>query len=143
MLTRPRTLSFALLLTLVVGCTAPTPGRTGSGGQPGAPPGPPKRVVVSIMDDPPTLSDKLGPPSIRGADALEELIHVGLATLSNDGFLTPRLAEAVPTLENGLWRVFPDGKMETTWRLREGVAWQDGAPFTTEDLEFTARVARD
>lgn len=105
--------------------------------------GAPKRAVVTIMDDPPALSAKLSPPSIRGADALEELVHVGLATQSPDGMLVPRLAEAVPSLENGLWSLLPDGRMETTWRIREGVRWQDGVPFTSADLEFTARVASD
>ena len=34
--------------------------------------------------------------------------------------------EAVPTLENGLWKVLPDGRMETSWRLKPGLVWQDG-----------------
>ena len=28
-----------------------------------------------------------------------------------------RSAVAVPTVENGLWRVHPDGRMETTWQI--------------------------
>ncbi len=142
-LTRSRLLLLALVIA-VCGCATPPAGRSGGvAGQPGGQPAAPKRVVVTIMDDPPSLSDKLSPPSIRGVDALEELVHVGLVTLNNDGFLTPRLAEDVPTLENGLWKVLPDGRMETTWRIREGVTWHDGTPFTAADIEFTARVARD
>jgi peptide/nickel transport system substrate-binding protein len=142
-LTRFRLIMLAVVIA-VCGCATPPQGRSGDGaGQPGGQPAAPKRVVVTIMDDPPSLSDKLSPPSIRGVDALEELVHVGLVTLNNDGFLTPRLAEDVPTLENGLWKVLPDGRMETTWRIREGVLWQDGTPFTADDIAFTARVARD
>jgi peptide/nickel transport system substrate-binding protein len=33
--------------------------------------------------------------------------------------------------------------METTWKIRPGAVWHDGAPFTAEDLLFTARVAQD
>jgi peptide/nickel transport system substrate-binding protein len=33
--------------------------------------------------------------------------------------------------------------METTWRIRQNAQWHDGAPFTAEDLVFTARVAQD
>ncbi len=138
-------LGLPLLAVLAAVCGCATPAGRSSGGvaQPGGQPAAPKRIVVTIMDDPPALSAKLSPPSIRGADALEELVHVGLLTLNNDGFLTPRLAEEVPTLENGLWKVLPDGRMETTWRIREAAVWQDSTPFTAEDIAFTARVARD
>ena len=49
----------------------------------------------------------------------------------------------MPTLENGLWKTTPDGRMETTWTIREGARWHDGALFTTDDLLFTATVGRD
>jgi peptide/nickel transport system substrate-binding protein len=39
--------------------------------------------------------------------------------------------------------VLPDGRMETTWKLRPGIRWHDGEPFTTQDLLFTIQVARD
>jgi peptide/nickel transport system substrate-binding protein len=53
------------------------------------------------------------------------------------------LAEAVPSLENGLWKLLPDGRMETTWRLRAAARWHDGAPVTAEDLLFSLRLGRD
>lgn len=36
------------------------------------------------------------------------------------------------------WEVSPDGK-RIVFRLRKGVKWQDGAPFTSEDVLFTYR----
>src|SRR5207249_510570 len=45
--------------------------------------------------------------------------------------------------EKGTWRVFPDGRMETTWKLREGVTWHDGTPFTARDVIFGWQVDRD
>src|SRR5206468_4097237 len=69
--------------------------------------------------------------------------HVGLVVEDDQAELHPALAEAVPSVENGLWRVFPDGRMETTWRIRSGAAWHDGAPFTSDDLVFTATVVMD
>jgi len=36
------------------------------------------------------------------------------------------------------WEVSPDGK-RITFRLRKGVTWHDGAPFTSEDVLFTYR----
>src|SRR5581483_2552487 len=42
-----------------------------------------------------------------------------------------------------LWRLLPDGRMETTWKLQPNAVWHDGAPFTADDLVFTLDVVRD
>ena len=52
----------------------------------------------------------------------------------------PYLAEALPTLNSDAWRVFPDGRMETTFRLRPNLTWHDGAPLTADDFTFAHRV---
>src|SRR4051794_4915851 len=57
--------------------------------------------------------------------------------------MRPILAEAMPSVENGLWQVLPDGRMETTWKIREGAKWHDGMPFTAADLVFTWQVVSD
>src|SRR6266571_3083446 len=33
--------------------------------------------------------------------------------------------------------------MDTTWKLRPGVKWHDGAPFTADDMLFTLDVRKD
>src|SRR4051794_29043176 len=38
----------------------------------------------------------------------------------------PYLAEALPELNTDSWRIFPDGRMETTYQLRPGLTWHDG-----------------
>src|SRR5262249_35688308 len=53
----------------------------------------------------------------------------------------PILAEAIPTLDSDAWRLLPDGRMETTYRLRAGLTWHDGVPLTAEDVAFSRRVA--
>jgi peptide/nickel transport system substrate-binding protein len=40
------------------------------------------------------------------------------------------------------WEVTPDGK-KITFHLRKGVKWQDGAPFTSDDVVFTYRKMID
>lgn len=57
-----------------------------------------------------------------------------------EGKFTPSLAVEVPTVENG--GVSADGKK---WRvkLREGVKWHDGEPFTAEDVKFTLELMVD
>ncbi len=58
-----------------------------------------------------------------------------LADLDINGNLVPVLAaEPLPSLENGM--VSPDG-LSVTWKLRQGVKWHDGTPFTARDVKFT------
>jgi len=107
---------------------------------------PVKRVVAAVQGDPFTLNYQMssaGSYTPPGSEALEELVNTGLATLDVSGGFAPRLAEELPTTQNGLWKTFPDGRMETTWRLKSNVAWHDGVPFTADDLVFTVDVVRD
>lgn len=52
----------------------------------------------------------------------------------------PYLAEALPRLNSESWRISPDGRMETTWRLRPNLAWHDDTPLSAEDFVFAWRV---
>ncbi len=54
----------------------------------------------------------------------------GLVRYDKDLKLEGELAES--------WEVSPDGK-RITFRLRKGVKWHDGAPFTSDDVMFTYR----
>jgi peptide/nickel transport system substrate-binding protein len=91
-----------------------------------------------------TLNSKtIGPGRPAGYDALEALVSAGLANADDRGQLRPQLAEAVPTTDNGLWRVLPDGRMETSWKLKPNAQWHDGTPFTTDDVLFTAKIVQD
>ena len=51
-------------------------------------------------------------------------------------YWAPELATEVPTVENGDVRV-TNTKMDVTWKLRPGVKWQDGAPFSSADVKAT------
>jgi len=130
------------LVLLLAGC-APV-GQSTPAAQSSAPsPQSPKRITAAIKFDPPTLVVKLNPATVAGVDQLEDLVNAGLAVIGEHDVLRPQLAEAVPSSDNGLWRVFPDGTMETTWRIRPNVRWHDGTPFTSDDLVFTAQVVQD
>jgi peptide/nickel transport system substrate-binding protein len=141
----------ALLLIATVsllGCAAPTPSQSGQGDQARAQRSSTtvKRVTGAIHGDPATLSSTINSAGVgreRGVTELELMIHAGLTMLDGNGVRQPQLAEQVPSTENGLWRVFPDGRMETTWRIRPNAQWHDGTPFTAEDLLFTVRVGQD
>lgn len=58
-----------------------------------------------------------------------------LARYDNNAKMVPALAAEIPTLENG--GVAADLK-SVTWKLRKGVVWSDGTPFTADDVAFTA-----
>jgi peptide/nickel transport system substrate-binding protein len=134
-------LSFALLFSACA--PAPVPRTTREDSEPARSAGP-KRVTVAMQGEPHTLFHKLNVGgTIPGSDALEALVHANLATKDNRGELSAQLAGAVPTLENGLWRLLSDGRMEMTWKILPGARWHDGTPFTSEDLTFTIGVSRE
>jgi len=57
-----------------------------------------------------------------------------LASADRNGILVPFLADEIPSRENG--GVAADGK-SVTWKIKKGVKWSDGEPFTAEDVLFT------
>jgi peptide/nickel transport system substrate-binding protein len=140
---------WAILVTVLTACGGPAPGASsaGSGASDAARASGPRKLVVAIRGDPKTLSAKLnsgaGAGGIPGVAEIEELLSSGLGIEDPAGVIHPLLAELIPSIENGLWQVYPDGRMLTTWRIRDGAVWHDGTPFTAQDLTFTAEVERD
>jgi peptide/nickel transport system substrate-binding protein len=123
---------------------APTPAPQSGAGASQRQAGSPKRIVAGIPSNPPMLYNKLNVGGVGGqGNALQDLVHVGMSMYDLERNLQPRLAETIPTLENGQWKLFPDGRMETTWTIRPNAQWHDGAPFTADDLVFTLTVVRD
>jgi peptide/nickel transport system substrate-binding protein len=53
------------------------------------------------------------------------------------------LATELPSVERGTWRVSADGTMDVVWKLKPGVKWHDGEPFTSDDMMFTLTLNRD
>lgn len=68
------------------------------------------------------------------------LFYEPLAAWDDDGYLMPVLAAEIPSLENG--GVAADG-LSVTWKLKQGVTWHDGAPFTADDCLFNWQYASD
>ena len=103
----------------------------------------PKRITAAIMVDPTTVFLQMDVGTLPGTDTMQALVHAGLSVVDDRGGRQAQLAERVPSLENGLWKVFPDGRMETTWHIRSGAVWHDGAPVSAQDMLFTAAVGQD
>jgi len=69
--------------------------------------------------------------------------HAGLTVFDPQGSLLPRIAQKVPTIEDGDWQTFPDGRMEVTWKLRADVRWHDGTSLTADDFVFGLEILQD
>jgi peptide/nickel transport system substrate-binding protein len=68
------------------------------------------------------------------------IFYEPLAGWDSEGNLVPQLAAEIPSKQNG--GVSADGK-SVTWKLKKGVTWHDGKPFTADDVVFTAAYAAD
>lgn len=130
---------------LAAGC-APAPTRGDAPSSDAVQPSAPKRVVTAMRGVPKFMVSPLNSTAggrIDGHSELNGLVSAGLSVSDGNGQRVPLLAEAVPSVDNGMWRVLPDGRMETSWRIRESATWHDGTPITAEDYVFTARLDQD
>ena len=72
--------------------------------------------------------------------AAARIFYEPLASFDAEARLVPVLAAEVPTVENG--GVAPD-RTWVRWRLKRGVVWHDGRPFSADDLVFTWEYAAE
>jgi peptide/nickel transport system substrate-binding protein len=68
------------------------------------------------------------------------IFYEPLAAWDEEGNLVPMLAAEVPSRQNG--GLSADG-MSVTWKLKQGVKWHDGKPFTADDCVFNWEYASD
>jgi peptide/nickel transport system substrate-binding protein len=134
-----------VLMVFLVSCS-PGPASSGqpqssSSAPSNAQPAQSRTLVVGHRIEPTNLA-----PKVLGTNTPlrnTRLFNAALTMIDDKGQTIPYLAEALPQLNTDSWRVFPDGKMETTYRLRDNLTWQDGAPLTSEDFAFALRVYKD
>lgn len=97
---------------------------------------PQTRLVVGETFAIPTTN-----PAVSTAGAVHtywEMMYNGLIALDASGTPVPELAERVPTVANG---DITNGGATYTLRLRGGVLWHDGLPFTAADIKFSFEKA--
>ena len=68
------------------------------------------------------------------------LFYEPLAGWDSNGELQPCLAAELPSVQNG--GLAEDGKY-VIWKLKQGVKWHDGEPFTADDVVFNWAYASD
>ena len=109
-------LLWSAVITLLVGVPARAQDQPVRGGT----------IVVAIVADPGDLNPAI---TTSGAThAASELIYNGLLGRDERGDPVPELAES--------WQVEQGGAVYR-FRLRDGVKWHDGKPFTAADVKFT------
>jgi peptide/nickel transport system substrate-binding protein len=134
-----------VLAALTAACANPPPAArpadgTSPGSQPAVPSQPSKTLRVVIRSEPASLGATILIPTGITTSFERRVFNAGLVMRHTDGSMPPYLAESVPQLNTDSWRVLPDGRMETTYRLKPNLTWQDGSPLTADDFIFAWRV---
>jgi peptide/nickel transport system substrate-binding protein len=102
-------------------------------------------ITVAVRGTVPTMAPMGTATTTTGGWAGSAEIHSAALITSDYHSRTPidRLAERVPSLDEGTVALLPDGRMRVTYPLRTGITWHDGTPFTAQDLVFSHRFLSD
>jgi peptide/nickel transport system substrate-binding protein len=105
-----------------------TPTRRGGGG-----------TLRTLWWQGPTLLNPHFASGTKDSDG-SRIFYEPLAAFDPDGNLVPILAAEIPTVQNG--GLSRDGR-SVTWKLKQGVQWHDGRPFTADDVVFNWEYSAD
>ncbi len=107
---------------------APAPARRGGGGP-----------LKTLWWQAPTLLNPHFATGTKDQDA-SRIFYEPLASFDPDGNIVPILAAEVPSTAGG---TLAKDLTWVTWRLKRGVSWHDGKPFTAEDVAFNWEFVAD
>ena len=130
------------LVMLLLACAAPTSPQGGGapaiGGETRQQA--PKRIRIGILQEPKGWMPWGGTSTAGGSQQPLWLTTRTLTIINGDGALRPVLAEALPSIAAGTWKIESDGTMEQTWKLRGNAKWHDGQPVTANDFVFAREI---
>lgn len=149
-LARPRLALLAIAASLALAACAPGASQPptssaplGSGEAAASAPGRGRTLVLAGRAEIPSLASKPLRAFGLASSVTVRLFSAGLSLRDGSGQSLPYLGDTLPQLNSESWRVFPDGRMETTYRLRPNVTWHDGTPLSAHDwVCCSARSAR-
>jgi peptide/nickel transport system substrate-binding protein len=104
-----------------------------------------RTLVAAVASEPGSLAQQpllTEGASFAGLNTVQAFANANLLLKDEKIAIRPYLAEGAPKLNTDSWRVFPDGRMEMTWRLKPDLVWQDGTPLTVHDFIFAWNVYR-
>ena len=135
----------AALALAVSACGQTTPPAAGTGGAPGSPAaaaftrGQGGDLKILYWQAP-TILNQHQATGTKDADAARLVLEPLASWDANGKPIANGLAAEIPTIENG--GVAKDFTT-VTWKLRSGVKWSDGTPFTADDVAFTYDYMKD
>ncbi len=132
----PLVLVCLMILACAPGAPPPSADQPTGSATAGQAPAAPKQLVAGILSEPKQFAPWGSGTTAGGLWEVPELVRRTLTIVNDRGVPQPELAAALPTLENGDWRINPDGTMEQTWRIRPDARWHDGQPVTADDFVF-------
>ncbi|HEY3115337.1 MAG TPA: ABC transporter substrate-binding protein [Chloroflexota bacterium] len=131
----------ASILGMAIVACSPSPNRSNpTSAEPTAATQPARTFVTAVATEPKTLGARIiGQPAVALA-LTRRIVNADLALVDTQSNFHPYLAEALPRLNTDSWKVFPDGKMETTYRLKPNLVWHDGTLLTADAFVFSWEI---
>ena len=126
-------LILALTVTMLAGCGSSNDDDPAGSAKPGNPVAG-GDLVIGVSEEPASLNPLLPEGTSMATKLVTSNILWGLLVVTPSLTHAPRIAETVPTLENGLVTQNP---FTVTYRIKEEATWSDGEPITSWDVEFT------
>jgi peptide/nickel transport system substrate-binding protein len=133
---------FPLVVAWLAGaCAAPPVPTSSTSLAPAEPARSARTLIAAVQSEPKALSPRIiGSQVAVSLNFSKRMFNADLTLLDDQSNPSPYLAEALPRLHSDSWKVFPDGRMETTYRLKPNLVWHDGTPHTADDLVFSWEV---
>ncbi len=142
-----RRTNIALLLAiaaLIAACApaspAPSQTATSGGGSQAAAPRVNRTLTIVGRGEPPSVAARSLQPFSASIAGPIRLFNAMLDYVDENEVPRPYLVEALPQINTDTWRISPDGRMETTHRLRPNLTWHDGTPLTADDFVFAWKI---
>lgn len=95
------------------------------------------QAVIALIQEPGQMNPYF---NVQSGSFMSALVVEPLFVADAAGNYLPVLAAEVPTLENG---GISEDNLTITYKLREGVTWSDGEPFTADDVVFSFEVFKN
>ena len=137
-----RLVAAVIAVTGLAGCVGPVPAAPAAnpqgGGQSGI--GESRTLVLITRQETPSVSGTALVPGNFTTGSQRRPFNAWLTYSDARVTPLPYLAETLPELNTDRWRVFADGRMETTYRLKPNLAWHDGTPLSADDFVFAWNV---
>jgi peptide/nickel transport system substrate-binding protein len=135
-------LAVVAAIVLVAGCAAdPQPRAAGRASDaPAVPLRPSPTLVFIARGEPENLN--AGWTVGTSSSTTFRFFNATIALRDEQGVPRPQLATVLPEVNTDAWRVSPDGRMTTTYRLKPNLTWHDGQPLTADDFVFAWNVLR-